>query len=143
MDIFGKSITQLRALIKDKKVSPPEVWKYFVQRSKKMNQEINAYVTLLETSTNTNSGELSGIPIAIKDNYCTKGVRTTASSKVLDDFVPPYESTVTSKLKIAGYELLGKTNMDAWAHGASTETSDYGLTNMGPASNRQKTSLIK
>jgi len=130
MDIFGKSITQLRELIKDKKLSKQEVWEYFAKRSTKYNKKLNAYVTLLDKTQKGSDPYLgfSGIPLAIKDNFCTKGVRTTASSKVLDDFVPSYESTVTAKLKAEGYELLGKTNMDAWAHGSSTETSDYGPT---------------
>ena len=71
---------------------------------------------------------LLGIPISIKDNFCTTGVRTTASSRVLDDFIPPYDATVVSKLKEAGMVMVGKTNLDAWAHGSSTETSDYGTT---------------
>src|SRR3990167_6773290 len=127
MDLFGKSLVELHDLIKTKKVSSNEVFDYFAKRSKKYNNKLNAYLTLTENADSLN-GDLEGIALAVKDNFCTKGIRTTASSKVLDNFIPQYESTVTKKLKEAGSSLLGKTNMDAWAHGSSTETSDYGPT---------------
>lgn len=127
--LLGKTITEIKELLSTKKITKEEVFSFFQSRIEKYNPEINAYLTLQKKAENTVlDGVLSGVPLAIKDNFCTKGVRTTASAKVLDNFIPPYESTVTSRLKAAGYELLGKTNMDAWAHGSSTETSDYGAT---------------
>lgn len=129
MNLFGKTITQIKSLIDKKDVTPHEVFEYFAQRVKTHNEKLNAFLTETEFEESTaNEGSLYGVPLAVKDNFCTKGVRTTASSKVLDNFIPPYESTVTGRLKNAGYSLLGKTNMDAWAHGSSTETSDYGPT---------------
>ncbi len=125
MDIKGKSVVELQNLINSKSISSQEVRDYFINRSKRYNDQFNAYLTFNE-SVEVDEGELKGIPLAIKDNFCTKDLRTTASAKVLDIFIPPYESTVTSKLKHAGAYVLGKTNMDAWAHGSSTETSDYG-----------------
>lgn len=74
------------------------------------------------------SSPLAGIPYVMKDAYLTKGVRTTAASKILDDFIPTYSATVHQKLQDAGAILIGKMNMDAWGHGASTENTDYGPT---------------
>jgi aspartyl-tRNA(Asn)/glutamyl-tRNA(Gln) amidotransferase subunit A len=73
-----------------------------------------------------NGGRLEGIPLAIKDIYCTKDVRTTAASKMLENYIPPYESTVTQKLIDAGYVMLGKTNMDEFANGSTTTTGYFG-----------------
>jgi aspartyl-tRNA(Asn)/glutamyl-tRNA(Gln) amidotransferase subunit A len=128
MDIFGTSLSELKKLIDTKKITSEEVFDYFLKRSKKYNPSLNAYLTFGAYGEYAKDGPLAGLPLAIKDNFCTKGLRTTASSQVLDTFVPPYDATVIARLKNAGTLVLGKTNMDAWAHGSSTETSDYGPT---------------
>lgn len=128
--------------LKSKKFTSVEVTKACFEQIKKYDSEINAMVLLCEDlaladaraadELITTQGisvfdnkPLLGVPYVCKDNFNTKGIETTASSNVLKGYIPPYESTVTQKLKEAGAILLGKTNMDAFAHGSSTETSDF------------------
>ncbi len=103
-----------------------------VKASLKDNEKFNIFLTVNEkmdaSASEFREKPLMGVPIAVKDNFSTKGMRTTASSTVLDKFIPQYDSTVMAKLKNAGGVVMGKTNMDAWAHGSSTETSQYGRT---------------
>lgn len=120
---LGLTLTELSGLLKQKKVTGSELSDFFQERIEKYDKDLNCFITI-----NKQSDNLAGLPLAIKDNFCTKNLRTTASSKVLDQFIPQYESTVTARLKKANINFLGKTNMDAWAHGSSTETSDYGAT---------------
>jgi aspartyl-tRNA(Asn)/glutamyl-tRNA(Gln) amidotransferase subunit A len=103
--------------------------------------ELNCYVTVVAENAIKDAKKaaerfakkkplsiLDGVAVGIKDVFCTKDIRTTASSKMLDDFVPAYDATVVKKLRDAGAVIVGKNNCDAWAHGASTENSDYGVT---------------
>ncbi len=117
--------------LKSKEISHDDLYKD-VNQAIENNKELNIYLTLNDESENEATQHigdpLAGVPIAIKDNYCTKNIRTTASSTLLDNFTPQYDSTVTEKLKKAGGVIIGKTNLDAWAHGSSTETSQYGRT---------------
>lgn len=122
--------------LREKKFSSVELTQSCLDRIDSVEERLNAFVTrsedALEQAKKTDESRVDlpflGVPFAIKDNFCTNGLKTTASSKVLEDFIPPYDATVVSKLKNAGVVILGKTNMDAWAHGSSTETSDFGST---------------
>lgn len=114
--------------------------RHFLSRIKEYNPKLNVYLAVNdqildqaqlideEIEAKGITRPLLGIPLAIKDNFLTVGLATTASSHVLDKYQPQYESTVTQKLLDAGALFLGKTNLDAFAHGSSTETSDYGPT---------------
>lgn len=120
--------------IKEKKFSSTELVSDCLTKIEQLEPTLNAFVTVnkdqaLEQSKNIDFDKpLAGIPIAIKDNFCIKGIRTTASAKLLDKYIAQYTSTVVQKLLDAGAIIIGKTNMDAWAHGSSTETSDFGPT---------------
>ena len=138
------TITEARRGLKEKNFTVTDLVKACLDKIEKTNDELNSFLTvckkeslalakkldedLIHNSEIIEHKSLYGIPIAVKDNFCTKGIRTTASSKVLDNFIPPYDATVVAKLKEAGAIIIGKTNMDAWAHGSSTETSAYGTT---------------
>lgn len=140
MDLHTLTITETKKALKEKQFSAVELTKAYLEKTKQLEPKLNAYVTIteeraLKDATKADdllsSGQdlpLLGIPFSIKDNFSTAGIRTTASSKVLEDYIPPFNATVSEKLFNAGITLLGKTNMDAWAHGSSTETSDYGTT---------------
>ncbi len=138
MNLNFLTITSARKGLENKDFSSFELTKACIEQIKKVEGKINAFVTVTEKEALEEAKHkdeliqagqkmpLLGIPIAIKDNFSTKGIRTTASSKVLGNYIPPFDATVVEKLKDAGMVLVGKTNMDAWAHGSSTETSDFG-----------------
>lgn len=116
--------------IDKKEISVEDITNDVIHAIEDNNPKLNAYLTLNQNHADQEMAKLplKGLPIAVKDNFCTKNLRTTASSTVLDEFIPQYESTVTKKLLAAGGYIVGKTNLDAWAHGSSTETSQYGRT---------------
>lgn len=136
-DLTKLTIKEALKGLKEKKFSAVELTKEYLNKMES-SRELNAYV--LETPEkaleqakaadekykNGTNGALEGIPLGIKDLFCTRGIRTTACSHILDGFVPPYESTVTQKLLDAGAVFLGKLNMDEFAMGGSNETSFYG-----------------
>lgn len=118
--------------IAENKFSSQEVYADLQTKNAESNPKLNVYLTENESAASqaekqTNTA-LAGAPIAVKDNFSTKGIRTTASSTVLDEFIPQFDATTVKKIKTAGGVVLGKTNLDAWAHGSSTETSQYGRT---------------
>jgi len=134
-DILKLSLTEIVNGIKKKDFSSAEVTKAFIQNSEK-SKKLNAYITecfeeALKCAKNFDKkkdykGLLPGVPIAVKDLFCTKNVKTTAGSKILHNFVPTYESTVTNNLWSQGAFLLGKLNCDEFAMGSSNETSFFG-----------------
>jgi len=134
-DITSQSLTSLVKNIKEKKLSSEDVTKAFVERSEK-SKELNSYISedfsnaidkakKFDEKPNLDL-KLPGIPMAVKDLFCTKSIRTTAGSKILKNFIPTYESTVTQNIWNEGGILLGKLNCDEFAMGSSNETSFYG-----------------
>jgi len=133
--ITSQSLTTLVKNIKNKKLSSQEVTKAFIERSEK-SKDLNAYITedyanalskAKKFDQNPNFDlKIPGIPIAVKDLFCTYNVKTTAGSKILSNFVPTYESTVTQNIWNEGGILLGKLNCDEFAMGSSNETSFFG-----------------
>ena len=126
------TLTQYLAGIANKQFSAAEVADA-CRAAQHESENLNIFVTVSPEGENSEAGEtsatvLAGAPLALKDNISTKGLRTTASSTVLDTYIPAVDATITTKLKQAGAQILGKTNLDAWAHGSSTETSQYGRT---------------
>ena len=134
-NITNQSLTSLVDNIKNKELSSEEVTKAFIDRSEK-SKELNSYISedfsnaidkAKKFDQNSNFDlKLPGIPMAVKDLFCTENVRTTAGSKILENFVPTYESTVTQNIWNEGAILLGKLNCDEFAMGSSNETSYYG-----------------
>lgn len=139
LNISGKSIQQLRKLLIDKKLSVVELTNYYLNRIAQFDSRINSYITISSQALKDaealdqkiSRGEalnfsLLGMPVGIKDMLCTKGLLTTAGSKMLSTFVPPYDATVVARLKNQGAIVLGKLNQDEFAMGSSNETSYFG-----------------
>lgn len=141
MDILNMTALEIGLAIKEGKITSVEATKAVIDAAKAIDESINAYITLCadealakaaEADKRIAAGELTGplagVPIAIKDNICTKGVKTSCASKILGDFKPVYNATVIETLEAEGAVVVGKLNMDEFAMGSTSETSYYGAT---------------
>ena len=132
------ALKKLREMLDSKEISAVELTEQYFDRIENSDKEINSYITVCkenaladakkaqEVIDSGNSGAFTGLPISVKDNICTLGVKTTCASHMLDDFIPPYNATVMEKLKKDNIVMLGKTNMDEFAMGGSSQTSYFG-----------------
>ena len=133
-----KTMAELSHALRQKKISSVELTQYFLHRIQKLNPALHCFITVTEERAlvqaraadnriaKGNTVPLTGIPIAHKDIFCTQGIKTSCGSKMLDNFIAPYDATVVARLNAAGTVLLGKTNMDEFAMGSSNENSYYG-----------------
>ena len=138
MELYKKSAAELSALIKNKSCSVEEATKSVMDRITQVENKVDAYITICEQDALTKAREvdekiakgeelhpLAGIPIGIKDNISTKGILTSSASKMLSNYIPPYNATVIDKINSAHMIITGKTNLDEFAMGSTTETSYY------------------
>lgn len=138
MEMYQYTATELSAKLKNKECSAVEITKSVLDRIHAVEDKVEAYVTVTEElalekakevdeklAKGETLSELAGIPIAVKDNICTRGITTTCASKMLENFVPPYDATVIEKLKQTDYVPIGKVNMDEFAMGSSCENSYF------------------
>ncbi len=137
MDITALKIRDMRTMLDKKEISAAELTDAYLDRISKTDGSLESYITVTADEAKAaavkaqqvidggNAGALTGIPLAIKDNICTDGVKTTCASKILENFVPPYNATVMEKLNAEGIVMLGKTSMDEFAMGGSTQTSAF------------------
>ena len=140
MDITALKIRDARKMLDGREISAPELAKAYLDRIAETDGKIKSYITVTADSAmkmaekaqkkidSGEAGPLCGIPLAIKDNICTDGVKTTCASKMLENFVPPYNATVMEKLEKEDIVMLGKTSMDEFAMGGSTQTSAFAKT---------------
>ncbi|MDQ2068753.1 Asp-tRNA(Asn)/Glu-tRNA(Gln) amidotransferase subunit GatA [Natronospira bacteriovora] len=136
--MHDKTLSELAAGLKAGDFSSEELTRHYLDRIEKMDGDFNAFITPTpeqalaqareadQRIATGNAGPLTGLPLAHKDIFCTRGVKTSCGSRMLDNFVSPYDATVVERLAAAGVVMLGKTNMDEFAMGSSNETSYYG-----------------
>ena len=141
MDLLSLSAVELSTAIKEGKISAPEAMEAVLSQIDRTEKDYHCYVTVdrdgaMERAVRVQrqieagelNGPLAGVPMAVKDNLCTEGIRTTCSSRILDNFIPAFTAEAVRNLEAAGAVLIGKTNMDEFAMGSTTETSYYGPT---------------
>ena len=133
-----KSVAQLIKGLQQKQFSSVELTRCFLDRIAALDSQYNSFITVDEASAlaaaesadqrlaSGSASSLTGIPIAHKDIFCTNGLRTSCGSRMLDNFVPPYDATLIQRFNSNGAVILGKTNMDEFAMGSSNESSFYG-----------------
>ena len=133
-----KTLAELSSALQKREISSVELTQYFLERIERYDSQLNAFVTVTSETALSQAqsaddrlkmgdhSALTGIPLAHKDIFCTSGIKTTCGSKMLDNFIAPYSATIVEKCQQAGMVMLGKTNMDEFAMGASNETSYYG-----------------
>ncbi len=132
------TLAELSSALESKQISSEELTRLYIDRSKQFNHALNCFITINEDEAlaqakqadkqraENKHSSLTGIPVAQKDIFCTNGIKTSCGSKMLDNFIAPYDATVIEKMNAAGFVNLGKTNMDEFAMGSSNETSFYG-----------------
>ena len=129
MELTDLTVHELMEKVKNKEITIEEITKAYANRINEKESEVNAFVsTRLDEAIAESKNPEAGIPIGIKDNICTKGIKTTCSSKMLENFVSPYDATVITKIKEKNMPILGKLNMDEFAMGSSTENSSFKIT---------------
>ncbi|MBU4121040.1 MAG: Asp-tRNA(Asn)/Glu-tRNA(Gln) amidotransferase subunit GatA [Proteobacteria bacterium] len=140
MELYELTIHELQDKLREGETTSAEITASVFGRIDAVEKDVRAYITLMRETALAEAeradlaigkgemGALTGIPVALKDIFCTKGVRTTCGSRILNNFIPPYDATVVEKLRAAGAVCTGKTNMDEFAMGSSTETSFFGVT---------------
>ncbi|MDE5859025.1 MAG: Asp-tRNA(Asn)/Glu-tRNA(Gln) amidotransferase subunit GatA, partial [Oscillospiraceae bacterium] len=137
MDITALKVRDMRNMLDKKEISAAELTDAYLKRINDTDGKLESYITVTADEAEKAAAEaqkvidrgeakpLTGIPLAIKDNICTDGVKTTCASKMLENFVPPYNATVMEKLNAENIVMLGKTSMDEFAMGGSTQTSAF------------------
>lgn len=140
MRLENTTIRELRSALDRKEIGAEELCREYLRRIERYDGALSCYITVTEEEAleaaraaqkridSGEAGTLTGIPVAIKDNICTAGVRTTCSSRMLEEFIPPYDAAVIERLKAEGYVLLGKASLDEFAMGGSNQTSAFAKT---------------